>query len=335
MTQPAELPDPRCTRCRGNGRIEMLEHCPRCHGSGLEPIQAPSPAELPNEPGKPIRKNFVNAAPMDCATALARIEHLENIVAERDALVMMMRPYVESAITELESQVDQEFCHTDAQRSIQQSLSLARDILSGQIIKAEPASELREEVERLEIDKAICMAAANLKIEQLASAQARNAVLESLVRRAATESLVTDSDGPGCFYCDRAGEHAVDCLAVAALAQAEPPPMEQQATDGTALLKECDALRAATGLCDKHQPNGGTRSCLVCGCDKLSAALSKIDYLCGEPNEQQVSAFDVHADEDAVVRRVEKLLAELAKVATRIVCPVCGSAIESILKEGG
>jgi hypothetical protein len=28
---------PRCTRCNGNGRIEMLEHCPACKGSGFEP----------------------------------------------------------------------------------------------------------------------------------------------------------------------------------------------------------------------------------------------------------------------------------------------------------
>jgi protein gp37 len=28
---------PRCTRCRGNGRIEMLEHCPKCNGKGMSP----------------------------------------------------------------------------------------------------------------------------------------------------------------------------------------------------------------------------------------------------------------------------------------------------------
>ena len=26
--------DPKCPRCKGNGRIEMLEHCPECKGSG-------------------------------------------------------------------------------------------------------------------------------------------------------------------------------------------------------------------------------------------------------------------------------------------------------------
>lgn len=24
----------RCPRCKGNGRIDMLEHCPKCKGSG-------------------------------------------------------------------------------------------------------------------------------------------------------------------------------------------------------------------------------------------------------------------------------------------------------------
>lgn len=28
-----------CTRCNGAGRIEMLEHCPRCGGNGREPEQ--------------------------------------------------------------------------------------------------------------------------------------------------------------------------------------------------------------------------------------------------------------------------------------------------------
>ena len=40
---------------------------------------------------------------------------------------------------------------------------------------------------------------------------------------------------------------------------------------------------------------------------KLSAALSRIDYLCGEPNDQQVSGYDVHCNEDEVVKRVAEL----------------------------
>jgi hypothetical protein len=31
---------PRCTRCKGNGRIEMLEHCPLCGGRGMEPLRS-------------------------------------------------------------------------------------------------------------------------------------------------------------------------------------------------------------------------------------------------------------------------------------------------------
>ena len=32
-----KTPDSKCPRCKGNGRIEMLEHCPVCKGSGSKP----------------------------------------------------------------------------------------------------------------------------------------------------------------------------------------------------------------------------------------------------------------------------------------------------------
>ena len=40
---------------------------------------------------------------------------------------------------------------------------------------------------------------------------------------------------------------------------------------------------------------------------RLMAALSKIDYLCGKPNEMQLSDYDLHGDEQLVVKAVERL----------------------------
>ncbi len=82
----------------------------------------------------------------------------------------------------------------------------------------------------------------------------------------------------------------------------------QRTKERDAALAEAAQLKAASGFCEKHQPNGGTRNCLVCGCIKLSNALHQIDYALGSPNEMEVSDYSLHANEDAVVERVKSAL---------------------------
>lgn len=69
--------------------------------------------------------------------------------------------------------------------------------------------------------------------------------------------------------------------------------------------------RDSAAWCDKHKPNGGHRAaCLVCACVIYSSALSRISYLCGEPNEMECGPYDIHCDESAVVEQVKQLTAE-------------------------
>lgn len=72
------------------------------------------------------------------------------------------------------------------------------------------------------------------------------------------------------------------------------------------------AWKAAAPLCDNHQPTVGTRGgCVICALEHMSAALSRISYLTGPPNEMECGPYDIHCNELEVVREVTRMRAEL------------------------
>ena len=80
----------------------------------------------------------------------------------------------------------------------------------------------------------------------------------------------------------------------------------------------------AAPLCAQHQPTGGCRSgCVVCSGEKLQHALSRISYTCELPNEMEVSAYDVHYNEDAVVEQVQRRLAQARAEGMEEAAKVC------------
>lgn len=81
--------------------------------------------------------------------------------------------------------------------------------------------------------------------------------------------------------------------------------MENLREENKRLIAERDTTKAAAGFCEKHQPTGGHRNCLVCGCQALSRTISKIDYAISPKNDMEVSLFDVDCNEERVIRAVE------------------------------
>lgn len=64
-------------------------------------------------------------------------------------------------------------------------------------------------------------------------------------------------------------------------------------TQADNLAKELEASKAYAERCKQ-------------GCIKLSFAIDRIDYACGEPNEMEVSDYCIHQNEEHVVKRVKE-----------------------------
>lgn len=71
--------------------------------------------------------------------------------------------------------------------------------------------------------------------------------------------------------------------------------------------------RAAFPTCEEHAvKGGGARSgCLECAYIKINCALSRISYICGKPNEMEMSDYDVDYSESRVLKAVETLCNQL------------------------
>ena len=92
------------------------------------------------------------------------------------------------------------------------------------------------------------------------------------------------------------------------------PGWRDKVSEIHSLRHQLDQVTKAAGFCDKHQPTGGARNCLVCACEKLSHALDRISYLCGEPNEYELSEYGTHFDEDAVIKQVQSIQSQHNKM---------------------
>lgn len=91
------------------------------------------------------------------------------------------------------------------------------------------------------------------------------------------------------------------------------PWTRETASEIARLAAQVQQQAALAPLCEEHGRPGGARSgCPYCALVEQSRVLSEIDYACGPPNEMQVSAYDVHCNEQAVLDAVKRKLAEQA-----------------------
>ena len=71
--------------------------------------------------------------------------------------------------------------------------------------------------------------------------------------------------------------------------------------------------------CEEHRPTGaGSRgTCLICAGQAMQLALSRISYLCGEPNEYELSDFDIHYNPKLVIEQVRAKLASASQQGSK------------------
>lgn len=87
----------------------------------------------------------------------------------------------------------------------------------------------------------------------------------------------------------------------------DQPDWDYGESKGAAVYGPCLDASHSKRIADLERENERLRECLK----SQSTVLSRIDYLCGEPNDMEVSGYDVHCNEDAVLVAAKKLRANL------------------------